>query len=63
MTYDVEVNKPSDHLLILRVVFFCFFFKEFNARLTQCDRDLNVVLFERQLLWRRQKIIYHAKIT
>ena len=50
MAGHVEVQKSTDHLLILRVVLSGLALEEVNAPSAQRDRDLDVVLSECKLL-------------
>ncbi len=58
----VEVEQATDHLLILRVVFFRFFLEELNRGFGQADSDFCLRLIENQLMGRREEVINNLHI-
>jgi len=48
--FRIDVKKPPNHSLILRIVFPRFPFEEFNAALAQRDRILDALIPEDEVL-------------
>jgi hypothetical protein len=60
---DVRIKKPANHALVLGLVPRCFGFEEFDALLTQGQRDFHALFAESQLGRRRKKIWDNANLT
>jgi hypothetical protein len=56
VVFRVDVKKPPDHSLILRVVLPRLPFEEFNAALAQRDRNLNALIPEDEVLRSRKEV-------
>ena len=54
--FRVNVKKPPNHSLILRVVLPRLPFEEFHAALAQRDRNLDALLPEDEVLRSREKV-------
>lgn len=59
----IFIQKSSNHLLVLSVVFLCFFFKEFNARFAQRNCNFNSFIFKREFFWGRKKVRNNFHLT
>ena len=54
--FSVDVKKPPNHSLILRVVLPRLPFEEFNATLAQRDRNLDALIPEDEVLRSRKEV-------
>ena len=54
---SIEIDHPSNHLLIRCAMFFRFLFEEFNTRLAQGNRYFNFFFSQNQAVRRRKKIL------
>jgi len=56
MGQRVDIQQPTNHFLVLRVMLFRLMLEEIDAFLTQSNRNFYRILLEYKLLWRGQKI-------
>ncbi len=54
--FRIGAKKPPNHSLMLRVVLPRFRFEEFNAALTQRDRNLDALIPEDEVLRSRKEV-------
>ena len=57
MPGHVEVEETTDHLLILRMVFFGFYLEKVDGGFGQADSDFCLLLIKGQLMGCREEII------
>lgn len=54
--FGVCIEQPSNHALILGVIFMCLGFEKIDATLAKCNGDLDPFLLKRKILRPRQEI-------
>jgi len=52
MRFDVSIQQPTNHSLVLRFVFHRLILEKINASLAQGDGDLYIFVPKSQLIWR-----------
>ena len=63
LRFDIGIEKPTNHALILRMVARCFGFEEFDTLLAQCQRDCYSLFAKSQLGRRRKKVWDNANLA
>ena len=56
MRERVNIQQPTDHLLILGMMLFRLLLEKLNAFLTQSNRDFYRIFLKYEFLWSRQEI-------
>ena len=57
------VEQPSNHALILRVVFLCLGLEKVNATLAQCDSDLDPIVLKYKVFRSRKDVSYDPGVS
>ena len=63
MLHHVEIEKPPNHLLILRSMLLGFSLEEFNAGFAQTNGNFGRFLLEGEFFRRRKEIVDHPDIA
>ncbi len=63
MPIGVSIEETANHSLIWHLGTCGVRLEKFHASLAKRDGDLNTILLQDKLIWRRQKIIHHLKPT
>jgi hypothetical protein len=61
--HHVEIEKPPNHLLILRSMLLGFSLEEFDAGFAQTNGDFGRFLLEGEFFRRRKEIVDHPDIA
>lgn len=63
MTIGVGIEKASNHPLIRHLRAICMSFEEIHTLFAEGYRDLDAILLQNQLIWRREEIINDLQPT